>query len=438
MSGHAPDLRRLFAMLDGRLAPPEQLALRTHLATCKPCTDKLAELERTRAALRELGARMPLPPEEEPNAEAKLMQAIEKRGAPGPRVAWWWLPATAAATLLLALLVLPTLRSAPSGEAPPAGAAGAPREAVEGHGIATVLALRGRVEEGPSPAELHPGHAGEELAPSVFLRTGPDGEVRLALAAGGEVTLGASSSMVLPEEIDGIVRLEAGTVDVVVTPRAESRPPFGVETPLARIEAIGTRFRVVHEATFTSVEVTEGKVRFVSLRSDEEQLVLAGSGARADGEGRLAAGPGAATTQVAVAPPPEAEAPGAPEAGAGPGGDGSVDDPIDEQIATEAPMQVRRANGTIDQGKVRARVSRQRGALQACYSDYVMRISPQAVEARVRFVVLENGSVGEIEPNLSVDDAPLRQCIERVFRAIEFPRPRGGPARVFYPIRFSL
>lgn len=432
MSGHAPDLRRLFALLDGRLAPPEQLALRTHLAACRTCADKLAEIERTRAALREMGARMPVPPAQDPNAEAKLMQAIEKRGAPGLRVAWWWLPATAAATLLLALLVLPTLRSAPSGEAPGPAAVG-PGAAAESRGIATVLALRGRVEEGPSPEDLHPGHAGEELAASVIVHTGPDGEVRLALAAGGELTLGPSSSMVLPSQTDGIVRLEGGTIDVSVTPRPENRPPFGVETPLARVEAIGTKFRVVHEAAFTSVEVAEGKVRFVSLRSDEEQLVLAGSAARADGEGRLAAGAGAGPTQVAVAPPPP-EAPEAPEAGTAPG----VDDSLASEIATETPVQVRRANGTIDQGKVRARVSRQRGALQACYSDYVMRMSPQAVEARVRFVVLENGSVGEIEPNLSVDDQPLRECIERVFRAIEFPRPQGGPARVFYPVRFSL
>jgi len=431
MSGHAPDLRRLFALLDGRLAPSEQVAVRTHLATCRPCAEKLAEIERTRAALRELGARMPLPPAQEPDAEARLMQAIEKRGASGPRVAWWWLPATAAATLLLALLVLPTLRSAPAGQAPPDGAA-APRGAGEIRSVATVLALRGRVEEGPSPAELHPGRAGEDLAPSLVVRTGPDGEVRLALAAGGEVTLGPSSSMTLPNEVDGIVRLEAGTLDVAVQPRPEDRPPFGVETPLARVEAIGTRFRVVHEAAFTSVEVTEGKVRFVSLRSDEEQLVRAGSEARADAEGRLAAGPAAATVPVAVAPPP-AEAPPTPQTGAA-GGDESPG----EEIATQGPVQVRRANGTIDQGKVRARVSRQRGALQACYSDYVMRMSPQAVEARVRFVVLENGTVGEIEPNLSVDDAPLRECIERVFRAISFPRPRGGPARVFYPVRFSL
>lgn len=432
MSAHAPDLKKLFAMLDGRLSPADRLALRTHLETCKPCADKLAELERTRAALRELGTRMPTPPARAPAAEAKLMQAVEQRGAPGLRVAWWWLPATAGATLLLALLVLPSLRSAPSGEAPVTARVEGTGPAVAGGSVATVLALRGQVDEGPSLEQLHAGHAGEELAPSVIVHTGTDGEIRLALAAGGEVTLGPSSSLVLPDEADGIVRLESGTLEVAVVPRTEDRPPFGVETPLARIEAIGTKFRVVHEDEFTSVDVTEGKVRFVSLRSDEEQLVLAGAAVHADGEGRLAEGPGGTATHVAAGPPPD-ETPEAPEELPEAGGDEPPGD-----IATEPPVQVRRANGTIDQGKVRARVSRQRGALQACYSDYVMRMSPQAVEARVRFVVLENGTLGEIEPNLSVEDQPLRECIERVFRAIEFPRPQGGPARVFYPVRFSL
>jgi anti-sigma factor RsiW len=432
MSGHAPDLRKLFAMVDGRLSPTDKLALRTHLEACKPCTDKLGELERTRAALREMGTRMPVPPDRDPNAEAKLMQAVEQRGAPGLRVAWWWLPATAGATLLLALLVLPTLRSASSGEPPVTAQVDRTGPAAAGGAAATVLAVRGQVENGPSLEALHAGTAGEELAPAAVVRTGADGEIRLALAAGGELTLGASSTLFLPEDPDGIVRLESGAVDVAVVPRAEGQSPFGVETPLARIEAIGTKFRVTHEAAFTAVDVREGKVRFVSLRSDEERLVLAGKSARADGEGRLADGPGE-PVDVAVGPQP-GEPTEAPMEFPAPG----VDDPGTGDIATAEPVQVRRANGTIDQGKVRARVSRQRGALQACYSDYVMRMSPQAVEARVRFVVLENGTPGEIELNLSVADQPLQECIERVFRAIEFPRPQGGPARVFYPVRFSL
>jgi TonB family protein len=83
-------------------------------------------------------------------------------------------------------------------------------------------------------------------------------------------------------------------------------------------------------------------------------------------------------------------------------------------------------------------VSRKRGAFQLCYNDYVTRNPPTAVEARVRFVVLEDGTVGDIDPSVTPPDRELDECIVRVFRSITFPRPQGGPARVFYPIRFSM
>jgi hypothetical protein len=424
LSEHRPDLRRLFASVDGKLSPQQQLELRLHLESCKPCAAELAKIRHMRSALRELGQQMPVPPAANPIAEAKLLQALGTRGAPGLRIQWWWLPATAAATLLLALLVLPSLRGGTrtgpvlaNVQTAPAGASGA---------VATVLALRGQVQEGPSADKLHAGRAGEELPASTILHTGPDSEARLSLAAGGEVVLVADGALVLPAEAKGLLRLEAGTIDVQVVPRAEGERPFGIETALARIEAIGTKFRVVHEAGFTSVDVQEGKVRFVSLRSDEEQLIVAGKAAKIDGTGRVAEIP-AGGVQVAVAPPPPAPEPP------------TIEEPAqtEEPIALE-PIRVQRARGTIDQGRVRARVSRQRGALQACYSDYVMRQSPQAVEARVSFIVLENGAVGAVDINLSVDDTQLKECIDRVFRAIEFPRPQGGPARVFYPVSFSL
>jgi len=433
MSEHRPDLRRLFAFVDGKLATREQLELRLHLESCKPCATELEGLRRTRSMLRELGTRMPVPPAENPIAEAKLIQSLGARGAPGLRVQWWWLPATAAATLLLAVLVLPRLRSAPEASGPVLAQVepGAP---AAGGSVATVLAIRGRVEQGPSADALHVGKAGEELPASGIVRTGADGEARLAMAAGGEITLAASSTLFLPAEAKGVIRLETGTIDVKVTPRAEGEKPFGIETALARIEAIGTKFRVVHEAGFTSVDVQEGKVRFVSLRSDEEQLVLAGKAAKVDATGRVAElAPG--TTLVAVAPetPTELEPPVEPPV------EPSLEPPgTPEQPVEQLPVQIDRARGTIDQGRVRARVSRQRGALMSCYSDYVMRLSPQPVEARVRFIVNDNGSVGAIDVNMTVEDQPLQECIERVFRAIEFPRPQGGPARVFYPVKFSL
>jgi len=441
MNAHAPDLRRLFASLDGRLSPRDQLETRVHLEACPACRAQFDVLRRTRGTLRELGERMPVVPPQNPNAEAKLMQEVARKGAPGTRVQWWWLPVTAGATLLLALLVLPRLRHAagggePSSSSTTTSAEGAATSAAGG-GVATVVAIRGQVEDGVSAEALHAGKAGEELPGSAVVRTGGDGEARLALAAGGEIALGPSTTLVLPPDAQGVIRLDGGTIDVHVTPRKEGERPFGIETEVARIEAVGTKFRVVHLAGATSVDVSEGKVRFVSLPSDEEQLVAAGKAARVDGTGRVAEIPAGSTLVAAAEEPVEAPVSVEPPEPAEPATEqpGTAADPM--ELGAEVPIQVTRARGTIDGARVRARVSRQRGAFQACYGDYMMRVAPQPVRVNAKFIVMDDGSVGTIEVNLTVDDQALAQCVERVFRAIEFPRPQGGPARVFYPIDLS-
>ena len=82
------DLRRLFAYLDERLAPRDQLEVRVHLEACPACRAQFETMRRTRSALRELGDRMPVVPPQNPNAEAKLMQELQSKGAPGTRVQW--------------------------------------------------------------------------------------------------------------------------------------------------------------------------------------------------------------------------------------------------------------------------------------------------------------------------------------------------------------
>jgi ferric-dicitrate binding protein FerR (iron transport regulator) len=428
MTAHHPDPRRLFAFLDGKMAPREQMELRGHAEACPECARRLEGLRRTRAALRELGGRMPVPPADNPIAEAKLMQALRERAEPRVRVDWWWLPVTAGATLVLALLVLPRFRSSAGG----GGVAVAGGEAVGTRGnVGTVMAVRGPVDAGPAADRLAAAHAGEDLAPSTMVRAGADAEAKLALVAGGDVTVAAATTVVMPADAEAPLRLEGGAIDVAVVPRPEGRKPFGVETPLARIEAVGTKFRVVHEAGRTSVDVQEGKVRFVSLHSDEEKLVVAGAKATVNGSGAIREGEDGALVAAAPAPPlPLPPAPPEvvpPEVVPGPAA-----------LATEEPVRIERPRGTIDGGKVRARVSRQRAAFGACRNDYILRGGTVLPEARVVFVVLEDGSIGRISVTLTpVDDAVLRECIERVFRSIEFPRPQGGPARVVYPIALT-
>ena len=67
----------------------------------------------------------------------------------------------------------------------------------------------------------------------------------------------------------------------------------------------------------------------------------------------------------------------------------------------------------------------------------MMRVAPTPVRANTTFTVDRHRHIEEIDVCLSVDDPALAECIEEVFRSIEYPRPEGGPANVFYPIDLS-
>ncbi|MBI5486436.1 MAG: AgmX/PglI C-terminal domain-containing protein [Deltaproteobacteria bacterium] len=140
------------------------------------------------------------------------------------------------------------------------------------------------------------------------------------------------------------------------------------------------------------------------------------------------------------APEPGAEA-SVPEAEEE-GDAGAVDDVGDAPVAWDCPRVgdggSHRHGGAIDGGAVRAAVSRKRAAFQACYGDFMMRVRPVEVHVDARFVVDRSGETDEIAVCLSVDDPTLESCIEEVFRSIEYPRPEGGRARIYYPIDMIL
>ena len=90
--------------LDGRLSPAEQARFEEHLAACPACQ---GEVTRLSAVFSALGLLQPVPAPT--NFRAEVMAGLPRPTA--LPVARWLLLAQAAATLLLLVLALPTLRA---------------------------------------------------------------------------------------------------------------------------------------------------------------------------------------------------------------------------------------------------------------------------------------------------------------------------------------
>jgi len=163
------------------------------------------------------------------------MQALSARGAPGLRIQWWWLPATAP-QLLLALLVLP--RCARDADLA-VRSCQRPERSRRLSAPCTCWRSAGRSAKSVR-RELHAARAARSSASTIH----PHGRrlrARLSLAAGGEGVLVAPVALVLPAE-QGLLRLERARSRALV-PRAEGERPSR-ETALARIEAIARGFRL--------------------------------------------------------------------------------------------------------------------------------------------------------------------------------------------------
>lgn len=154
--------RALAARPDGELAPPEQLALERHLASCDACRAYGEGIDGALDALREIPASLPFPDEALEQIWDRTLRA--QRSAPRreatPRAsvppgrrrrssAW---PIAAAAAVLLAAIVGPylALRGAGSTSPPPAAAASAslsPEERRAAADLKLVLQLTDRAVE---------------------------------------------------------------------------------------------------------------------------------------------------------------------------------------------------------------------------------------------------------------------------------------------------
>ena len=93
--------------VDGALASHDRRAVDRHVLLCEPCRARLSQEEGARRVLKQTVARRPpleLPPGLETRCRALVAQGTERRAG----FSWrWFVPATAAALILLAVVSLP-------------------------------------------------------------------------------------------------------------------------------------------------------------------------------------------------------------------------------------------------------------------------------------------------------------------------------------------
>ncbi len=87
---------------------------------------------------------------------------------------------------------------------------------------------------------------------------------------------------------------------------------------------------------------------------------------------------------------------------------------------------------------IQARVRADFPAMRACYERGLARRRTLHGRVVVVFVIDRDGLVSSAQSRRSdLDDAEVVACIVRRFGGLKFPRPKGGPVTVVYPITFA-
>jgi ferric-dicitrate binding protein FerR (iron transport regulator) len=179
----------------------------------------------------------------------------------------WVLPLTAAAALVVVVLVIGSDRPAQVPGMQPTAASDGPLELL--HAAGAVQASGRPVTHG----SIIPRGAVVEVAGGVADLRWRDGS-RLHAAVGTRLRI---------EDDDVAIHLLAGHLDVNAVSRSDR--PFGIRAPHATATVMGTRFTLGVRSEVTELSVGEGRVRFASSVGGTVAEVIVGESARADATG---------------------------------------------------------------------------------------------------------------------------------------------------------
>lgn len=225
--------------------------------------------------------------------------------------------------------------------------------------LALFLASEGEPEAPVARIDLHEVGASVQrgtLEEGSLVRTGAREEADIQVAD-TSVRVGGASRVRIATLSPAHLALELleGDLRVAYHPRARGRERMTVETPSARVEVVGTVFRVEVRESGTRVSVSEGTVRVVPLDGSEARLVHAGEHTHVPREAHAEASP-----EADEAPSPEvvpaAQLEAAPDVGA-PALAGPAAEALEDEVA-EAPAdpaaRLELAQRLIARGRVTA------------------------------------------------------------------------------------
>ena len=486
---HAPDLRRIFALVDGRLQGDGRADFERHLAECPACAAARTEHERLRRLARRTVSGSELPAIDWDRMEGRLLTRIAAAESTPARAPWWRIlvPAAIAAALVLAVSI--GSRSPGLGEPTPERVATRlpPKElrlaGPASRGIVTLVQGRVRASQrfGEPPrtvAVSSPLDEGAHLRTSanalVAVQTGQD--TGFSLAPGSEVDIVALRTT------GAVLRLESGRVASRVR-HLEEGQAYRVVSGDLLIEVRGTRFDVQREERTTIVSVSEGVVAVRRLRrgaGDDAVLLRAPAVARVEDGLAVAEATRSAEvpplrglwvhlprgTQTALRLPPMtgvsrvevdgidvgtgdsllAHARGKAEVVVYPleGGPIRTEVSIDRTTTSfrmpaahpEEPAW-RPPVGQMDRGALSRAMASYSTQVRRCYDRRLKRVPTLRERMDLRLTIGTDGTVTNATLRGGDHDAEVSECVLTVARRWTFQAPQGGAVTVNVPFNFA-
>jgi len=486
---HSPDLRRIFALVDGRLEGDARAAFERHLSECRTCADARDEHQRLRSLARRTVSGTELPAIDWDRMEGRLLTRIAAAESAPARAPWWRILVPAAIAAGLVVAVSSGSRSNGVGGPAPERVAyhGSPAElrlsGLPAHGIVTLV--QGRVR-----ANLHVGEPPRAIALSsplgegAHLRTSANAlvAVQTGTDTGFQLAPGTEIDLVALRTSGAVLRLESGRVASRVR-HLKADQAYRVVSGDLLIEVRGTRFDVERNGRTTIVSVREGVVavrRLVRSAGDEEVLLRAPAVARFEDGVAVAQAERSDTTpdlhdlwihvprgtETALRLPPlpgvsRVEVDGI-DVGSGdsllshPRGTAEVvvypleGGPIRTEVAVdhttttfrmpEAQPQTptwRPSVGQMDRVALSRAMASYSTQVRRCYDRRLKRMPTLRERIELRITIGTDGTVANATLRGEGHDAEVSECVLTVARRWTFQAPQGGPVTVNVPFNFA-